>query len=74
MGKQPWAGIRVDEKIALWLKAVKTATKARSISAVIEALLVDAYPDIEEVAGEIDKIDAEKQQEINRLLGKSNHG
>lgn len=74
MSEQPWCGIRVDEKINMWLKAVKSATKAKSVSAVIEALVIDAYPDIEDVAGKIDKIDAEKQQEINRLLGDSNHG
>lgn len=74
MGKQPWAGIRVEDKIVLWLKAVKQATKAKSISAVLEALIIDAYPDIEDIAGEINKIDEKRNQEINRLIGKSNHG
>lgn len=74
MGDQPWAGIRVEEKIVVWLKAVKAATKAKSASAVIEILIKDAYPDIEDVAGEIDKSDEKRQQAIKRLMGKSNHG
>ena len=71
MSDQPWAGIRVDEKIALWLKAVKAATGSKSISAVIETLIIDAYPDIEDVAGRLGEIDIERDQEVKRLLGGS---
>lgn len=70
MSNEKYVSVTVTREVHDILMAVKKATRMRSLTAVIQEVVIERYPNVAAVAAKI-AADAERQQqEAEKLLGK----